>query len=523
MDKKSIYSFDELEGIVENASDEELYELRKEIGFLGVNLALFRVAIKNKLDMPKLCGYPPRIFISYRWESAEHKEWVKKLADYLENRGFYVYLDQNEKYNEEDLDREIPLFISSIAYCRYFLIVITNAYIDNIQARKGHTSWVFDEHQQALHLSEYNRIKFIGVIKEDSELPGGCFKGNTIDARDVKDDFSILDKYFHYEGIRISDEKFKKLIDFLSSVDSYIAFGKFTKAESLINENRGFKDVPEYKMRQAELLILKGQIEDARKILSEVNSIISESSNSLEKNNELQIDLAELLYNFKEYSEALRKVIPFKKLNIEIIRTRFLIGNIMDDIGQSETAINYFLYLLKYKSKMPKENLVIILNNLGFIYKRTKQFDKSEAVLQEAVEVFSDYELALVNYVDVLLYNAKYKEAEKVLNNSLEKFPNNKDLNMFKINWNKFLKRKTPEKETKSAIVNVYYCDNCENVFELKEKDRMCGDCGTIYDNAAICPACANDGVVPLMLLSTGMSNVNIRCPICNKGAILLS
>src|ERR1043166_4261053 len=39
---------------------------------------------------PKLNGYPPSVFISYRWENAEAKRWVQQLAAYVRSRGFQV-------------------------------------------------------------------------------------------------------------------------------------------------------------------------------------------------------------------------------------------------------------------------------------------------------------------------------------------------------------------------------------------------------------------------------------------------
>jgi hypothetical protein len=34
------------------------------------------------------------VFISYSWDSKDHKDWVRKLADYLIDNGVNVILDQ---------------------------------------------------------------------------------------------------------------------------------------------------------------------------------------------------------------------------------------------------------------------------------------------------------------------------------------------------------------------------------------------------------------------------------------------
>ena len=42
-------------------------------------------------------------FISYSWDNEEHKEWVRRLATELSQKGVFVYLDQWDVHPGMDL------------------------------------------------------------------------------------------------------------------------------------------------------------------------------------------------------------------------------------------------------------------------------------------------------------------------------------------------------------------------------------------------------------------------------------
>lgn len=75
-----------------------------------------------------------KVFISYAWESEEHREWVKALADRLLSDGIDAVLDQ---YDLELGDR-LPQFMEqSVRSSDYVLIVCTPAYKQKADARIG--------------------------------------------------------------------------------------------------------------------------------------------------------------------------------------------------------------------------------------------------------------------------------------------------------------------------------------------------------------------------------------------------
>ena len=77
---------------------------------------------------------PPRIFISYSHDSAEHKSWVLEFATTLRNRGVAAVLDQWDLKPGDDL----PHFMETeLAACDYVIIVCTETYVTKANAGEG--------------------------------------------------------------------------------------------------------------------------------------------------------------------------------------------------------------------------------------------------------------------------------------------------------------------------------------------------------------------------------------------------
>jgi len=77
---------------------------------------------------------PPRIFISYSHDSAEHKSWVLNFATTLRNRGVDAILDQWDLKPGDDL----PHFMETeIAQCDYVIMICTETYVKKANAGEG--------------------------------------------------------------------------------------------------------------------------------------------------------------------------------------------------------------------------------------------------------------------------------------------------------------------------------------------------------------------------------------------------
>ncbi|GIU19380.1 hypothetical protein TUM4261_41280 [Shewanella sp. c952] len=77
---------------------------------------------------------PPRVFISYSHDSAEHKSWVLDFATTLRNRGIDAVLDQWDLRPGDDL----PHFMETeLDKCDYVIIVCSETYVSKANAGKG--------------------------------------------------------------------------------------------------------------------------------------------------------------------------------------------------------------------------------------------------------------------------------------------------------------------------------------------------------------------------------------------------
>ena len=77
---------------------------------------------------------PPRVFISYSHDSAEHKSWVLDFATTLRSRGIDTVLDQWDLRPGDDL----PHFMETeLDKCDYVIIVCSETYVSKANAGKG--------------------------------------------------------------------------------------------------------------------------------------------------------------------------------------------------------------------------------------------------------------------------------------------------------------------------------------------------------------------------------------------------
>lgn len=106
---------------------------------------------------------PPRAFISYAWESAELKTWVKSLSTRLRQDGVEVLLDQWAVAPGDQL----PSFMEGAIRDNDFVVIIcTPTYKAKSEGRKGGVGYEGDIMTSEVLQSRNNR-KFIPVLKQD--------------------------------------------------------------------------------------------------------------------------------------------------------------------------------------------------------------------------------------------------------------------------------------------------------------------------------------------------------------------
>lgn len=137
-----------------------------ERGSLPVRLAMLGLAALRKRDRPLWWGYPPGVFIGYKWDGAPMTERVRGLADHLRARGYRAYLDVENLDADADAYFAIPEYIARIEECQLYVLLLTARAADLIDARGQKTSWLHDEVRHAFGLVNAGRLNLVPVLLE---------------------------------------------------------------------------------------------------------------------------------------------------------------------------------------------------------------------------------------------------------------------------------------------------------------------------------------------------------------------
>lgn len=101
----------------------------------------------------------PSCFISYSWDSPEHREWVRRLATELRNNGVDAILD----VFHAPLGTDLTAFMAKIAQCDYVVLVCTPEF--HAKSQRGPSSGV--SYEQAIITGQI----FTGAARPERFLP----------------------------------------------------------------------------------------------------------------------------------------------------------------------------------------------------------------------------------------------------------------------------------------------------------------------------------------------------------------
>ncbi|EOC1427671.1 toll/interleukin-1 receptor domain-containing protein [Cronobacter dublinensis subsp. beijingensis] len=107
---------------------------------------------------------PPKVFISYSWDSPEHKLWVSSLAGWLRQNGIDIILDQWHLRGGEDL---ITFMERSIGEADRVVIICTEIYVHKAKERTGGVGYENTLLTNEL-IQNLGSSKFIPVIRQSN-------------------------------------------------------------------------------------------------------------------------------------------------------------------------------------------------------------------------------------------------------------------------------------------------------------------------------------------------------------------
>lgn len=107
------------------------------------------------------------VFISYSWDSQEHKDWVLKLANYLINKaGCHVLLDQFDLAAGKELTHFME---NGLEKADKVIIVLTEGYKKKADTRTGGTGFEYSLISQGLYDLQANNDKFIPILRQGTK------------------------------------------------------------------------------------------------------------------------------------------------------------------------------------------------------------------------------------------------------------------------------------------------------------------------------------------------------------------
>ncbi|MEJ1962947.1 MAG: toll/interleukin-1 receptor domain-containing protein [Gammaproteobacteria bacterium] len=103
---------------------------------------------------------PPKVFMSYSWETPEHKQWVSQLGAYLRSKGIDVILDQWHLRPGGDM---VVFMQQSLQDANRVLVICTPTYVEKAARRTGGVGF---EHMivTGQMMKDLGTTKFIPIV-----------------------------------------------------------------------------------------------------------------------------------------------------------------------------------------------------------------------------------------------------------------------------------------------------------------------------------------------------------------------
>jgi hypothetical protein len=106
-----------------------------------------------------------KCFISYSWDSEEHKDWVRHFGEILQKNGVYVYLDQWDTRPGMDLPQYME---ESIRECDFVILICTPKFSEKANKGTGGVGYEKSIVTGELFTDISKQTKFIPIIRVGS-------------------------------------------------------------------------------------------------------------------------------------------------------------------------------------------------------------------------------------------------------------------------------------------------------------------------------------------------------------------
>ncbi len=259
-----------------DANPEQTQAAVREHGSLNVRLAMLGVASSKRESSPLYYGYPPGVFISYKWDGEPMKQYVTALASHLRGRGYRAFLDADELDADADNYTSVPHYITSVQECVYYLLLLTQKTADYISARHGKTSWIFDEYQHATSLTNAGRLVMVPLLIEEGGTTDFFTRERVVDLTNSKYDYERLDEILPQNPTSLTPEEQSVLRKCLDDFDRTFLQEKFSEALAILLNYTRFSETFDHQFRLMLYAIYTANQELVDSVVSKLNERVGE-------------------------------------------------------------------------------------------------------------------------------------------------------------------------------------------------------------------------------------------------------
>ncbi|HEX6361111.1 toll/interleukin-1 receptor domain-containing protein [Actinophytocola sp.] len=485
---------------------ERLEAAVKKYGGARLRRAALESAIMRRQSRPKLAGYPPRVFIAYRWENDEALARARRLAIEVEALGYEVFLDLRHLTDLGPGGVEIPRYVSRLVDANVFLRVITDSYVADL-ARE----WLLEEDQLAKRLA-HNGCETVHVVFGDGGEPEDWARHASVDLRADPDDFTPLATVLPpFRGTLLDQQDQAALMDLVTTATRHLRERRPDHVLALLNTVRQLSSTFEYRQLLAHALL------DTRQPTAAVATVRSTTALPGRPTVETTVDFALLLQKAGDPITALSFALRTRGMpSLFQPRFAFLVGDILDDLGQHRAALNHLRYALSTaRQDWTPRSLVTLLNTIGHVLLfGLRDPAGARPYLTEALTLDRHDQSTITNHLICLLSLGETEEAGRLLSHVETTEVTDPALARLLAALRDHTDVTVPAR--RMPVAPTHTCDRCPAEFTVGPGQHLCGACGCVTPQPITdpCPWCANRSPSPLGMLRA-------TCPICREGRLV--
>lgn len=235
---------------LDGADPETVRRIAWKEGSLPVRLAMLGLASSRKEESPLWWTYPPGAFIGYKWSGAPMHDLVVDLAEHVRGLGYRAFLDVENLDEDADAYFRIPQFITSLQDCEFYVLLLTELSADVLTARKGKTTWIFDEYQHAVRCVNAGRLFIVPVLLEPNGMTDAFTSEQVIDLTASPRNFGKLDDILTPDPIKLSEAETQELSATVAQFDKLFLDSQWDASDDVLRRSPHLEHTFDHEFRR---------------------------------------------------------------------------------------------------------------------------------------------------------------------------------------------------------------------------------------------------------------------------------